>query len=150
VIETEEYISEEGLKNSSAKLLPKDTILVAMYGATVGQLSLTSKDKMTCNQAICAILEGEYSFPFCLLLLKHYKKDWTGLAIGSAQQNLSQVTISSYEIIIPSIQIELKFTQVIKPLYSNIKNNFEEIQTLTQLRDTLLPKLMSGELRVNS
>ena len=150
VIETEEYISEEGLKKSSAKLLPENTVLVAMYGATVGQLSITSAKKMTCNQAICAILEGKYSFPFVYSVLNFFKKDWTGLAIGSAQQNLSQVAIAGYEIVIPPIDVEKSFSEKIKPLYKNIQNNFKEIQTLTQLRDTLLPKLMSGEVRVKS
>lgn len=148
IIDTEEKISESGLKNSSAKLLPENTILIAMYGATVGQMSILGT-KATCNQAICAVLENDnYSFSYVYLWLKLRHREWTNLAIGSAQQNLSQIVISNYKILIPNNRVLNKFSTIVNPMFQKQKNNTQQIQTLTHLRDVLLPKLMNGQIRV--
>jgi type I restriction enzyme, S subunit len=68
VQETEEYITNLGLKNSSAKLFPRQSVLVAMYGATVGKLGILDMDATT-NQACCAILEKEEPFDYSYLLV---------------------------------------------------------------------------------
>ena len=147
VLDTEEKITELGLKNSSAKLLPKNSILVAMYGATVGQVSILGIEA-TCNQAICAILEQEYSNFFAYLWLNLKKKEWSGMAIGSAQQNLSQVLILKIDVVIPSIELVKYFHSLVFPLFQKIVLNENQIQTLTKTRDSVLPKLMSGQLRI--
>ena len=147
VLDTEEKITPLGLKNSSAKLLPARTVLIAMYGATVGQVSILGIDS-TCNQAICAVIEQQYSAYFIYLWLKHTEKEWTGMAIGSAQQNLSQILISKINILISSVNLNNKFNAVISPLFQKILINSTQVQTLTKTRDRLLPKLMSGQLRI--
>ena len=147
ILHTEEKITPLGLKNSSAKLLPEKTILIAMYGATVGQISVLGVES-TCNQAICAVLEQEYSNYFIYLWLKHTQKEWTGMAIGSAQQNLSQVLISKIEIVIPTLDIHYRFSSVVSPIFQKMLVHARQIETLTKTRDELLPKLMSGKLRV--
>jgi type I restriction enzyme S subunit len=147
VLDTEEKITDLGFKNSSAKLLPKNSILVAMYGATVGQVSILGVEA-TCNQAICAILEQEYSNFFAYLFLNLKKKEWSGMAIGSAQQNLSQVLILKIKLIIPSIELVKYFHGLVSPIFQKILLNETQIQTLTKIRHSLLPKLMSGQIRV--
>jgi len=148
IIETEEKINELGLKNSSAKLLPEHSVLIAMYGATVGQIAITIR-KTTCNQAICAILPNEnYPFTFIFLVLKNNFDEIKQNAVGSAQQNISQQVILNFKIIIPPIEIVKQYHKIAEPIFEKIKENEIETRTLTQIRDTLLPRLMSGELEV--
>ena len=147
ILDTEEKITPLGLKNSSAKILPEKTVLIAMYGATVGQVSVLGVES-TCNQAICAVLEQKHSNYFIYLWLKHTQQEWTGMAIGSAQQNLSQVLISKIEIVIPTLNINSRFSSVVSPIFQKMLVHSRQIQTLTKTRDVLLPQLMSGKLRI--
>src|SRR5690606_19914204 len=100
----------------------------------------------TCNQAICAILEKELSFIYVFLYLRIFKTDILNQATGSAQQNISQQIIKNISIISPPVG--LKVFDELEQYYVQIEQNVFENQTLTQLRDTLLPKLISGEVRV--
>lgn len=147
IIETEESITLQAINNSSAKILPKNSVLIAMYGATVGEYGIIS-EPMTCNQAICALIPNEdYPFSFLFMLAKNKKEELQNLAIGSAQQNISQLLIR--QLLVPSnIQIIRKYNQLTTPIFKLIEINEIERQSLSLLRDTLLPKLISGELSV--
>jgi len=148
ILDTEERITLEALKKSSAKLLPKNSVLIAMYGATVGQFAIISQEA-TCNQAICACLpNGEFPYTFIYHTIKANVDELKSRAVGSAQQNISQVLIKSLEI---SVNENVdKFHAEVDPMMMKIKANYTQIRTLAALRDTLLPKLMSGELRVKT
>lgn len=148
IIDTEEKITSVGLKKSSAKILPSCSVLVAMYGATVGQVGITSMEA-TCNQAICAILPNDsYPFTFIYQFLKESKEELINRASGSAQQNISQIIIKDFYLVIPPTDIVQSFHTTSANLYSRIESNLKEIIILTKTRDTLLPKLMSGEIDV--
>lgn len=147
IFDTEEKITEEALKNSSAKLLPQNSILVAMYGATVGEYALLA-ESASCNQAICALLpNNNYPYTFLFNFIKYNKENLIGKAVGSAQQNISQELIKDFEIIKPNKKI-LAYHLKTESMYQKIKSNISQIQSLTKMRDTLLPQLMSGEVRV--
>lgn len=149
IIETEEKITNAALKNSSAKLLPKHSVLIAMYGATVGEIGIISMEA-TCNQAICAFLPNEnYPYTFIYQFLKNNKADIISRAVGSAQQNISQDLLKKIDLVLPSIELMRKYHQVTNSLFETIENNLLQIKTLTQLRDSLLPKLMKGEIKIN-
>lgn len=149
ILDTEEKITAVALKNSSAKLLAKHSVLIAMYGATVGEIGITAND-FTCNQAICAFLPNEnYPYTFIYHFLMQYKQDIIGQAVGSAQQNISQQLLLQYKLVIPPSELVKKFHEIIEPLFDKIKDNIEENETLKELRDSLLPKLMSGQISVN-
>ena len=148
ILDTEERITVEALKRSSAKLLPENSVLIAMYGATVGQFAIIGQEA-TCNQAICACLPNdEFPYTFIYHTIKANVDELKSRAVGSAQQNISQVLIKSLEISVNE-NIE-KFHAEVDPMMKKIKSNYTQIRTLTALRDTLLPKLMSGEVRVKS
>jgi type I restriction enzyme S subunit len=149
ILETEELITDEALKKSSAKILPENSILIAMYGATVGEYAIIAKE-MTCNQAVCALKPNiNYPHTYLFLLIKHNKQELINMAVGSAQQNISQLLIK--QMLVPNcIEIIREFHLKVEPLFQKIKSNTQQILTLTQLRDTLLPKLMSGEVRVSA
>jgi len=148
LFDTEEKINETGLKRSSAKLIPSYSVLIAMYGATVGQIGLITEEA-TCNQAICAVLPSQklpYSFNY--LFFQNYRKMLSNLAVGSAQQNISQDLIKNTKLIIPTTKVFADFHSKVDVILKTIENNCRENIGLKNLRDTLLPKLMSGELSV--
>lgn len=149
IIDTEEKITENALKNSSAKLLPKHSVLIAMYGATVGEIGITTKE-FTCNQAICSFLPNDnYPFSFIYNFLLHSKQDIIGRAVGSAQQNISQQVLLQFKLVIPPSELVQEYHRIVFPLFQKIQDNIEENESLRDLRDCLLPKLMSGEIEVN-
>lgn len=149
IIDTEEKITEDALKNSSAKLLPKHSVLIAMYGATVGEIGIIT-DKFTCNQAVCAFLPNEqYPFSFIYNFLLNSKQDIVSRAVGSAQQNISQQLLLQYKLVIPPSELVQEYHRIVFPLFQKIQDNIEENESLKDLRDSLLPKLMSGEIIVN-
>ena len=149
IFNTEEKITEEAIKKSSAKIVPAGSILMAMYGATIGKLGIATKD-LTCNQACCVFLISEdnplrwYIFNWLLqnrnFLISQGK--------GAAQPNLSQDMIKGFELIIPDDKSLRGYNLLINPIYLNIKSLQFQIRHLTEARDRLLPKLMSGEIEV--
>jgi type I restriction enzyme, S subunit len=149
ILATEEKITETALKYSSAKLLPKHSVLIAMYGATVGEIGITTED-VTCNQAICAFLPNEnYPFTFIYNFLLHCKQDIISQAVGSAQQNISQQLLLQYKLLIPPSELVKEFHRIVNPLFEKIQDNIEEIEMLKELRDSLLPRLLSGQIQIN-
>lgn len=149
IIDTEEKITEDALKNSSAKFLPKHSVLIAMYGATVGEIGIIT-EKFTCNQAICAFLPNEqYPFSFIYNFLLNSKQDIISRAVGSAQQNISQQLLLQYKLVIPPSELVQEYHRIIFPLFQKVQDNIEENKSLKDLRDSLLPKLISGEIIVN-
>lgn len=144
VLDTKEKITETGLLHSSAKLWKKYTTVVAMYGATAGEVCIIG-DKMTANQACCALHSEKH--PFYVYNFVNYKADeLASKATGSAQQNLNKLIISSTKFIRPSNSIITTFEDNVAPLFIKWFSNSSENNILTNLRDTLLPKLISGEL----
>ena len=146
---TENMISELGLKKSSAKWLPKDSAVVALYGATAGQVALISS-KMTTNQAVCGLIPKASFRYFNYLSLDRSVEILANLSRGSAQQNISKGIVETTKVIIPRTDILISFDQVVSPVFDKWVANLEESKALTSLRDALLPKLISGELRVSA
>ena len=136
IYRSEEFITEDGLKNSSAKVFPINTVLVAMYGATAGYVGLL-KFKAATNQAICGIFPNEKIVSEFLYYFLREKRDYfVKLSSGGAQPNISQTIIKNLEIPLPPLEVqkkivagiekEQKFTDVIKEL---IKLYEEKIKT---------------------
>ncbi len=148
ILETEEVITQIAIKKSSAKMLPLHSVLLAMYGATVGEVAILSIPA-ACNQAICAIIPNtDFPYTFIFQFLKLNKEYIVNRASGSAQQNISQVIIQNFEIPIPPSSVVKEFDRRVSLLFEKIESNLKEIKSLTIIRDTLLPKLMSGEIEV--
>lgn len=93
ITEATNFITHKGLENSSAKLFPPNTVLVAMYGATAGQVGILRFEAST-NQAVCGILPSEHFLPeFLFYFFLHKKDDLVAQAAGNAQPNISQIKI---------------------------------------------------------
>ncbi|MFV7498006.1 restriction endonuclease subunit S [Klebsiella michiganensis] len=144
VLDTKEKITDAGLLNSSAKLWEKYTTVVAMYGATAGEVCIIG-DKMTANQACCGLYSEKYPF-YVYNFVSDKAYELASKATGSAQQNLNKLIISSTKFIRPSNVIITTFENNVAPLFMKWFANSAENNSLTALRDTLLPKLISGEL----
>ena len=147
--ETEEHINDLAIKKSSAKLLPEHSVLIAMYGATVGAYGVISKP-MTCNQAVCALLCNEnYPYTYLFQIAYESQQKFINLAVGSAQQNISQVLIKHLNLH-SDLDIIQKFHGFALPMHKEIESLQAENMRLSALRDNLLPKLMFGELDVSN
>lgn len=148
IVSTENFISELGMNNSSAKLFPANTILMAMYGATAGKTSIISFEATT-NQAICAIMPlKDGIFHYTKFVLDDMYQYLINLSTGSARDNLSQEKIKELNIVIPSDKIIKQFSETVKQFFYKIENNLKENQELASLRDWLLPMLMNGQVSV--
>lgn len=148
IIEPSEKITEKGLKKSATSLLPKGTVVLAITGATLGQVSKLEID--TCaNQSVIGILEDEkLSSEYIYFWIKNNIEDIISHQTGGAQQHINKSNIDNYNLLVPDQETLDKFNQLIKPVFTQISVNCFQNQTLSQIRDTLLPKLMSGGIRV--
>ena len=147
VLRTENFISQEGLAKSSAKMVPERSILVALYGATAGQVSMNYRTLST-NQAVSAIIPSVESRYFCLVSLKLKVPDLENRAIGSAQQNISKKAVESTIVLLPQIELRSVYDATVEHLFDQVFRNLDESHTLSAQRDTLLPKLVSGEIPI--
>lgn len=124
VFDSEEYISELGFKSSSTKLIPVDSVLMAMYGATAGQLAYLKKE-VTTNQACCAMLcSNKTKAAFLYYALLNQQNHIVTLANGGAQANLSKQIIEDLYLIIPRNLSCLDFDKF---------SNFIELKSLKSL-----------------
>ena len=146
--DTEEHINSLAIDNSSAKILPSHSVLIAMYGATVGAYAITSKP-MSCNQAVCALLSNsQYPYTYLFQLAQESQQKLINLAVGSAQQNVSQVLIKQLHLHSDLDAIQA-FHSIAYPIHKKLELLQEENTALALLRDALLPRLMSGEIDVS-
>jgi len=148
LIDSEEAITEQGLSNSSCKLWLKNTILIALYASpTVGRLGILEVPG-TANQACSALLaKPEYGYLFLFYELLFSREKLQNIAVGAAQQNISQQVVRHHEILIPSPETAFAFQQLVKINYSMRVNNERQSRILAAIRDELLPRLLSGEIR---
>ena len=148
ILEGSEYITELGLQKSATKLLPRKTTVLAITGATLGQVSLLEIEACA-NQSVIGIVQNEkvpYEFIYPLILndIEQIMLHQT----GGAQQHINKDNVESHKLILPTDEVMAKYKAIQAPLFETIANNCFESQCLAALRDTLLPKLMKGEIAV--
>ena len=132
---SELHITEKGLSNSSAKLFPVNTVLVAMYGATAGQVGILKFEAST-NQAICGIFPNDKSIPeFIYLILKSQKDYLISLSGGGAQPNISQKIIRDLEIPLPPLSIQ-------EEIVAEIESYQKIIDGAKMVADNYKPKIV--------
>lgn len=143
------FITELGLKKSNAKLLPLGTTVLAITGATLGQVSLLEIE--TCaNQSVVGIIPNEkWPKEFVFLWIKLKIKEIILNETGGAQGHINKNDINETDILKPGEKCMVEYTKLLRPIFEKITKNSYQIELLTKLRDTLLPKLMSGEVKAN-
>lgn len=152
--DSEEKITLEAINNSSAKLLPKGSVLIAMYGQglTRGRASILNIDA-TCNQAVCALLPNEYILPEFLFyyFMEGYNR-FRKLAQGGNQENFSASLISTFLMPLPPLEEQREIVRILKKL---IEKENEALKFISQkenieiLKKTILSKAFRGELGTN-
>ena len=122
IFESDEKITDLGLKNSSAKVFPIDTVLIAMYGATIGKLGILA-DASATNQACCGITSKNefFNYSYSFLYLQHNRLEIFKLGMGAAQQNISQQVIKKFEILKPPLHIMAIFNNIANPILVSIR-----------------------------
>jgi type I restriction enzyme S subunit len=150
IVSAKKHITQEGVDNSSAKLIKRGTILMAMYGATAGKVSIIDIDATT-NQAICGIIPKQnYYRAYIKFGLEDLYRYLINLSTGSARDNLSQDKIKDLQFIFPNEHILKSFDKISDSAMSKILLNLKENQHLSSLRDWLLPMLMNGQVSVGT
>ncbi|OQP06061.1 restriction endonuclease subunit S [Geobacillus sp. 46C-IIa] len=140
-------ITEEGLKNSSAKLLPKGTVLFSSR-APIGYIAI-AKNEVTTNQGFKSVIpHKDIGSEFMFQVLKYNKDLIESRASGTTFKEISGGELKKVPIVLPKMEVIQRYNEAVRSLGELICNNEEEINALISMRDSLLPKLMSGEIRV--
>lgn len=147
---TSKYLSKEGAYLQSKKTLPMNSICVSCIG-TAGLVSLVSEPSQTNQQINSIIPKSGYSSYYIYLLMRTLSEKINSLGrCGSTIINLNKAEFGKINVVIPSIKDMQVFDSIVSPIFDFILNNIKENQHLATLRDTLLPRLMSGELDVSN
>lgn len=153
----DEYITEAGLKNSSAKLFPKGTLLVAMYGANIGKTGVLDFDATT-NQAVCAIFpKVDISKDFLFWYFKQQRIEFIAIGKGGAQPNISQTVINNASIVVPDPKIQKKIVDFLEAIEQGkgIDNNFfipevlEDVERIYKYKNSYIDLSDSFENQLN-
>lgn len=150
IFSAEEYITNEGLQNSSAKLFPKGSLLIALYGATVGKLGILNFDSTT-NQAICCIYQHEmYNKYFLFYYLLNHKKYLIKQGKGGAQSNINQEIIKNLIIPLPPLNEQRRIVGKIEEEFGKIDVGVEKLrfalEQIKQYRQAVLKSAFDGKL----
>lgn len=150
IIDTEEKITEEAIINSSAKIFPKGTLLIALYGATIGKLAFLGIAAAT-NQAVCGIYENKdinSKFLFNYLFFK--RQSLVQESIGGAQPNISQSILKNLQIPLPPLSEQHRIVAKIEELFSSLDKGIESLKTAQQqlkvYRQAVLKWAFEGKL----
>jgi type I restriction enzyme S subunit len=148
VLDSEDKLTEKGLKSQQNKTIPPKSICVSCI-ATVGLVVMNAEKSQT-NQQINTIIPIKEIYRYFLYLkMQTMKDDLLAMASGgTATDNLNTGNFSKIQIQLPNEKKLIEFHGTVNPIFNKIYTNQTQIRTLMQLRDTLLPKLMSGEVRV--
>jgi type I restriction enzyme, S subunit len=145
--DTEKKVTDLGIKKSAAKILLEDTIIVVARGS-VGKYGMLTK-AMAINQSCYGIYsKSNYSQPVTYLLIQSLMNHFIQVSYGSVFDTITTSTFQNINILLPPESILNGIKNNIDEYFTQIKQNVIENQTLIKLRDTLLPKLISGEIRL--
>jgi len=150
IYDTEEHISEDAVKKSSAKVFPEGSLLIALYGATIGKLAFLGVEATT-NQAICGIYKNEFiDSKYLYNFLLNRKQKLISQGTGGAQPNISQTILKKLEIPLAPLPIQRAIVSKIEALFSDLDNgiaNFRKAQEQLKIyRQAVLKKAFEGEL----
>ena len=150
ILDTEEKVTTEAIKNSSAKVFPKGTLLIALYGATIGKLAFLGVDAST-NQAICGIFKGkEVDLEYLYHFLFSKRRDLIKQGIGGAQPNISQTILKNLTLPLPPLAEQHLIVEKIEELFSELDKSIENLKTAQQqlkvYRQAVLKWAFEGKL----
>ncbi len=146
---TSEYLTKEAVTKFSIPIIPKNTVVLS-FKMTLGRVAITTEEMLS-NEAIAHFKikdESMISTEYLYFFLKTYKYQSLG-STSSIVTSINTGMIKNIDIVIPKKEKMLQFSNSVKPLFNAMESNSGQIETMTSLRDTLLPKLMNGEIQIN-
>lgn len=146
IYRTEKCITTEGLKNSSAKYIKENCVIIAMYGATAGRAAI-NKISLTTNQACCNIEvdSSKMDYNYVYYAIKNDYEHLSSLANGGAQQNLNSLIIKDFEIPYVNLYIQKKISKILTSIDKKIELNNEINNNLYELAIKYLNEMQSDE-----
>ena len=140
---TEETITEHGLQKSSAKIFPQGTMLIALYGATVGKTAILSINAAT-NQAVCAVFPDKRLIPHFLMYQFIARRDeLLRERYGGAQPNISQTIVRAFQTIIPPLPEQQRIIAVLKAIQDEIAAQEDMIRELHEFKRSTMERLFT-------
>jgi len=147
VTKTEQAITKKGLQESTARLFSPGTILIAMYGATTGEVSLLDIEATT-NQACCGVVTTDEMRPeFLFHQLNHLSTHLESLSAGSGQQNISKGIIEKFDVLVPSVEEQDSIVRILNSVDKSIGENETTKNQYQRLKRGLMQDLLSGTVR---
>lgn len=147
---TEEYISDEAIANSSAKLFPIHTVIIAMYGATIGKVGIMEIEAATNQACACAVVSTAVDYKFLFYYAISQKDAFIKKGKGGAQPNISQEIIKTHEIPLPPLTEQYRIIARIESLFAKLDEAKEKLQAVVDSFETrktaILHKAFTGEL----
>ena len=148
IVDVNEYITELGLENSSAKIVKNGSILIAMYGATAGKVAINKLDNATINQAVLALeTKANCHNLFMFYLLEVQMQKALNLVQGG-QPNLSAAIIKTIKIRLPSLNEQKKIASVLANADKEIELLGQQLADLKKEKKALMQQLLTGKRRV--
>ena len=147
LVSTERTITKQGVEESSTKIIPANATVVVARGATTGRLTMFGH-AMAMNQT-CYGLRSKVEAPFALYCnTRHFIERLVQGGHGSIFDTITTSTFEATDVLLAPKELLLAFDKQVTPLFQQVHANLHQSRTLATLRDTLLPKLLSGELSV--
>lgn len=148
LFDTSEYLTQQAVNRFAIRIIPANTVILS-FKMTVGRVGITAEDMLS-NEAI-AHFAFNHETPYSREYLYFYLKTFRFASLGSTSSIVTSINtamIKSMMIAIPGMTLMKRFESAVKPLFNKIKSNQHSIYSLMNLRDALLPKLISGKISV--
>jgi len=148
IFNTSEFLTDDAIDKFNVPVIPKGTVILS-FKMTVGKLAITTEEMLS-NEAIAHMKlkpECNLTSEYIYLFLQHLDFNSLG-STSSIVTAINSTMIKQILFLVPNIKALQDFTRLLSQIFKKIKNNTAQIQTLSKTRDTLLPKLMSGAIRV--
>jgi len=149
LLNTERRITDAGLKTISSGLLPADVVLLSSR-APIGYVAISIVPVAINQGFIAMVCDQQLSNYYTLLWANYNLDDIKARANGTTFLEISKSSFRPMPVIVPTIEVMNQFKETVEPIFMRITNNEKESRTLAAIRDTLLPKLLSGEIRVKN
>jgi type I restriction enzyme S subunit len=150
VLEPSELITEEALRGSNARMMPTRTTLIAITGATLGQVSALEIEACA-NQSVIGIYDRDGAMSeFVYLWFVTNIASVISHASGSAQQHINKGTVAATRMLLPPEEVVEQHRKSAGPIFDAIATLLRQTQSLVSHRDLLLPKLVTGQIDVSS
>lgn len=150
IYETEEHISEKAVSNSNAKLFPINTVVIAMYGATIGKVGILGIEATTNQACACGVCSSSIDYKYLFYYAISQRDIFISKGKGGAQPNISQEVIKQHEIPLPPLSEQQRIVARIESLFTKLDETKEKAQNVVDGFETrkaaILHKAFSGEL----